>query len=70
MSNSDMILFSDEEIKCLYTLLCMPEYLPSSYWKIKEKVEQYLKKNITLRDLIFIQNSAKSMFSSSNDYNV
>ncbi len=64
MSTSNTISFSDEEIRCLYTLLCMPPHLPSSYWSIKEKIEQHLKNKLTLRDLMSIQNSAKAMSSS------
>lgn len=63
--SDETIEFSEQEIVCLYTLLCAPMHLDAQYWDLKEKIGAYLRKGRSMREMMDMQAKAQEILNDS-----
>lgn len=59
--SDETIAFSEQEVACLYTLLCAPPHLDAQYWDLKEKIGAYLRKSRSMREMMDMQAKAQEI---------
>lgn len=65
--SDETIAFSEQEVACLYTLLCAPPHLDAQYWDLKEKIGAYLRKSRSMREMMDMQAKAQEILNGMRD---